>query len=154
MRAIVQRISKASLTVDNQLISQCGQGLICYLAIGKGDTEKELTWLARKVAGLRIFPDSEDKMNLSVKEIDGEIMVVSQFTLYGDVKRGYRPSFIRSEEPDRASEMYEKFCQELLKLGVKKVTQGVFAADMHIEQHNQGPVTIILEKENPEANPN
>lgn len=147
MRAVVQRISKASLTVEGQLISSCQKGLICYLAIGKGDTEKELLWLAKKVAGLRIFSDENDKMNLSVKDIDGEIMVVSQFTLYGHIKNGYRPSFINSEAPDKAEQMYERFCDELSKLGIKKVAKGVFAADMHIEQHNQGPVTIILEKE-------
>ena len=145
MKALVQRVDKASLSVDNKLVSNISKGLVCYLGIGRGDTEENLKWLARKVAGLRIFQDENDKMNLSVLDLGYEILVVSQFTLYGDIKRGYRPSFIDAELPEKANEMYEKFCSELIGLGVKKVSKGVFGADMHIEQSNCGPVTIMID---------
>lgn len=145
MKAVVQRVSKATLSVDEKLISAIGSGLVCYLGIGKGDSDKELQWLARKVAGLRIFPDADGKMNLSVCDVNYAIMVVSQFTLYGDVRNGFRPSFIGAELPDAARSMYEKFCTQLEMLGVKHLAKGVFAADMHIDQLNCGPVTIILD---------
>lgn len=145
MKALVQRVDKAVLTVDNNLISEISQGLVCYLGIGKGDTEENLKWLARKVAGLRIFADENGKMNLSVLDKSLEILVVSQFTLYGDIRRGFRPSFIEAELPEIANKMYEKFCEELTEIGVKKVAKGVFGADMHINQYNSGPVTIMID---------
>lgn len=145
MKALVQRVDKASLKVDGKLISEISKGLVCYLGIGKGDNESDLLWLAKKVAGLRIFPDDDGKMNLSAKDLNYDILVVSQFTLFGDVKRGFRPSFINAELPDIANQMYEKFCDELIKLGIKKVLKGVFGADMHISQENSGPVTIMID---------
>ena len=145
MKALIQRVENASLTVDNKLISEISKGLVCYLGIGKGDTEENLKWLAKKTAGLRIFPDENDKMNYSVLDLGYEILVVSQFTLYGDIRRGYRPSFTDAELPDIANKMYEEFCSELTALGVKKVAKGVFGADMHINQSNSGPVTIMLD---------
>ena len=148
MRAIVQRVKDAVLTVNHQKISEINSGLVVYLGIGKGDTIKEMQWMAKKIAGLRVFSDENGKMNLSAKDIGAEIMVVSQFTLYGDIRNGYRPSFIEAEEPAKANEMYEKFCDELAISGIKKVAKGVFGADMTIQQTNSGPVTIILEKQN------
>ena len=145
MKALIQRVEKASLTVDNKLISEISKGLVCYLGIGKGDTDENLKWLAKKTAGLRIFPDEMGKMNYSILDLGYEILVVSQFTLYGDIRRGYRPSFTDAELPEKANEMYEEFCSELTSLGVKKVAKGVFGADMHINQSNSGPVTIMLD---------
>ncbi|EKD82933.1 MAG: hypothetical protein ACD_39C00998G0003 [uncultured bacterium] len=145
MKAVVQRVRKASLSVEGQLISSIDTGLICYLGVGKGDNEKDLAWLVRKVAGLRIFPDADGKMNLSLLDCGFAALVVSQFTLYGNVKKGFRPSFIDAEDPERARMLYESFCAGLIKTGVTRVAQGVFAADMLIEQVNYGPVTIILD---------
>ena len=143
MKTVVQRVNNAKLSVENKLVSEISKGLVCYLGVGKGDTEEDMKWLAKKVAGLRIFSDENGKMNLSVKDLNYEILVVSQFTLYGDVKRGYRPSFIEAELPELANKLYEKFCDELQDLGVKKVAKGIFGADMTIS-----PVTIIIETEN------
>lgn len=145
MKAVIQRVSQAVLSVENQEISRIACGLVCYLGVGKGDTEAEMKWLARKVAGLRIFPDENGKMNLSAVNILADILVVSQFTLYGDIRNGFRPSFTAAESPELAEKMYEQFCQELSVHGVKNVAKGVFAADMKIDQVNQGPVTIILD---------
>ena len=145
MKALIQRVDQASLTVDNKLISEISKGVVCYLGIGKGDTDENLKWLAKKTAGLRIFPDEMGKMNYSILDKGYEILVVSQFTLYGDIRRGYRPSFTDAELPEKANEMYEQFCSELTSLGVKKVAKGVFGADMHINQSNSGPVTIMLD---------
>ncbi len=145
MRAIVQRVDSASLKVGNELVSSIERGMVCYLGVGRGDSEREMLWLARKIAGLRIFADEIGKMNLSLKDCDFEIMVVSQFTLYGDIRNGYRPGFSNAEAPEPAEKMYEQFCTELEKSGIKKVARGVFGADMLIEQQNNGPVTIILD---------
>ncbi|MDD2998817.1 MAG: D-tyrosyl-tRNA(Tyr) deacylase [Erysipelotrichia bacterium] len=145
MKAIVQRVRQASLSVDGQLVSEIQNGLVCYLGVGRGDSDKEMLWLARKVAGLRIFSDQDGKMNLSVKDCDYEILVVSQFTLFGDIRNGFRPSFIEAEAPAEAERMYERFCSELESAGIKKVAHGVFGADMQISQLNNGPVTIILD---------
>ena len=145
MKAVVQRVRNASLSVDGRQVSTIGEGLVCYLGVGRGDTDQDLSWLTRKVAGLRIFPDSEGKMNLSLLDCGYEILVVSQFTLFGNVRKGFRPSFIEAEEPELAREMYDKFCVEIARTGLKKVARGVFAADMLIEQVNCGPVTILLD---------
>lgn len=145
MKALVQRVSDAILTVDGQEVSRIGYGMVCYLGVGAGDTLKELEWLARKVAGLRIFNDENGKMNLSVNDVGGEILVVSQFTLFGNIKNGYRPGFSMAEKPEIAKEFYEKFCEKLAEYKVKKVAHGVFAANMHIVQTNIGPVTLMLD---------
>lgn len=146
MRALVQRIKRAKLSVGGKEISSCGKGLIVYFGVKKGDTEKELDFVVNKVANLRIFEDENGKMNLSVKDVCGEIMSVSQFTLYGDVKKGFRPSFTEAEEPQKASAIYDEFCDRLEKEGIK-VARGIFGADMQIEYVNDGPVTIYVEKE-------
>lgn len=127
------------------MVSAIEEGLVCYLGIAVGDTPKDLEWLAKKVAGLRIFPDSDGKMNLSAASLSLSIMVVPQFTLFGDIRNGYRPSFSGAEAPSVAADIYEQFMKELAKLSVSKVCGGVFGADMTIEQVNRGPVTIILD---------
>jgi len=145
MKAVIQRVTKASLSIEGNLKSEIGAGMVCYLGVGQGDNDEDLRWLVKKTAGLRIFADSEGKMNLSLLDCGFEALVVSQFTLYGNVKKGFRPSFIDAEEPESARLMYERFCRELAAAGVKKVATGVFAADMTIEQVNDGPVTILLD---------
>lgn len=145
MKAVVQRVKQAALSVDGLPVSEIGVGLVCYLGVGRGDTQQEMQWLARKIAGLRVFADQAGKMNLSVKDCGFEILVVSQFTLYGDIRNGFRPSFIEAEAPGVAEKMYESFCRQLVELGVKKVACGVFGGDMLVQQANDGPVTIILD---------
>jgi len=145
MRAVLQRVSMAVLSVDGKEISRIGRGLVCYLGVGKGDDEKDLDWLAKKTAKLRIFPDEQERMNLSAADEKLAILVVSQFTLYGDIRNGYRPGFSGAEEPSMAKAMYEKFMLKLREYAMLDIAGGVFGADMTIEQCNQGPVTIILD---------
>ena len=144
MRAVVQRVKKTALRVDGELISEIPFGLTVFLGVKTGDTEKEATYIAKKVAGLRIFEDENGKMNLSVKDVGGEVLLVSQFTLYGDATKGNRPSFTLAERPEIAEPLYEYAVKELASYGVT-VKKGVFGADMKIEQNNDGPVTILLE---------
>ncbi len=147
MKAVIQRVKYASVTVDGELISKIDKGYLVLLGVMDDDTKADAEILARKTATLRVFEDDEGKMNLDVKQIDGEILAVSQFTLCADVKKGNRPSFIRSGEPSRANELYEYYCDELLKNGVKNVCKGVFGADMKVELLNDGPVTILYDSE-------
>ena len=144
MRAVVQRVKKTRLSVDGKTVSEIPFGLTVFLGVKVGDTEKEAAYLAKKIAGLRIFEDENGKMNLSVKDVGGEVLLVSQFTLYGDASHGNRPSFTLAERPERAEPLYEFTVQELSSYGVT-VKKGVFGADMKIEQFNDGPVTILLE---------
>ena len=144
MKAVVQRVKKTTLSVDGKLISEIPFGLTVYLGIKTGDTEKEAAYLAKKIAALRIFEDENGKMNLSVKDVGGEVLLVSQFTLYGDASHGNRPSFTLAERPERAEPLYEYTEKQLSEQGVV-VKKGVFGADMKIEQYNDGPVTILLE---------
>lgn len=144
MRAIVQRVTKASVSVDNNIIGSIGEGLLIFLGIGKEDDDKDLEYLVDKVLGLRIFQDEDDKMNLSLLDIDGELLIISQFTLYGDVRRGKRPSFIASGNPEIAEKIYLEFIDKCMETGVK-TEKGVFGADMNISLINQGPVTIMLD---------
>ena len=145
MRAVVQRVKETSLKVDGVLISKIQKGLVVYLGVEVEDSEEAIPYLAKKIANMRIFEDSDGKMNLSVLDVKGEILCVSQFTLYGDATHGNRPSFSRAERPERAKVLYDKFCNNLSTHGVE-VKKGVFGADMQIDQHNDGPVTIIIEK--------
>lgn len=144
MKAVVQRVKYTSLKVDGKLISEIPFGLTVFLGIKAGDEEKDAAYLAKKIAALRIFEDGNGKMNLSVKDVGGEVLLVSQFTLYGDASHGNRPSFTLAERPERAEPLYEYAVKELSALGVT-VKKGVFGADMQIEQNNDGPVTILLE---------
>ncbi len=145
MKAVVQRVSESVLSVGGKPVSSIGEGLVCYLGVGAGDLPADLEWLAKKVARLRIFPDDQGKMNRSVADLGFEILVVPQFTLFGDIRNGYRPSFSGAEEPGRANLLYGQFMEKLMEFGVVRVEGGVFGADMTIEQTNRGPVTIILD---------
>ena len=144
MKAVIQRVTRASVTVDGSVIGEIGKGFLVLLGVVDGDGEEEMKLLAKKTAGIRIFTDENDKMNLSLDQVEGEVLVVSQFTLCADVSHGRRPSFINSAPPAVANELYESFCEELRSLGVKKVAQGIFAANMAVELINDGPVTIIM----------
>jgi len=145
MRAIIQRVSYAKVTVDNKIVGEIEKGLLVFLGVGDADMPLDLDYITDKVTNMRIFEDLSGKMNLSVKDINGEMLAVSQFTLYGDVRRGRRPSFSSAAQPDIAKEHYEMFIQKCRSAGVKKVEQGVFGADMKVEIINDGPVTIMLD---------
>ena len=144
MRAVLTRVTSASVTIDGQVVGSIGKGFLILLGVGPNDTEKECRYLAEKALGLRIFEDENGKMNLSVKDVGGEVLLVSQFTLYGDASHGNRPSFTLAERPERAEPLYEYAVKELSSYGIP-VKKGVFGADMQIMQHNDGPVTILLE---------
>lgn len=144
MRIVIQRVSHASVTVDNEVVGRIGEGILILLGVADGDTEEDIKYLADKALGLRIFRDENDKMNLSVSDIGGEVLVVSQFTLYGDCKKGKRPSFDKAGKPDFAEEMYEKFLT-YVKETFGKVQHGIFGADMKVELLNNGPVTLIID---------
>ena len=145
MKAVVQRVTSSSVKVDGKIIGKISKGFNVLLGVVDGDTKAQAELLAGKIARLRIFEDTEGKMNLNINEVNGEILAVSQFTLCADLKRGNRPSFTPSAPPDEANELYEYFCDCLLQNGVRKVEKGVFGADMKVEIHNDGPVTIIID---------
>lgn len=144
MRALVQRVTEASVVVDGKPESSIGRGLLVFLGVLRGDTKKDIEYLVRKVSGLRVFEDPEGKMNLSLKDAGGEALVVSQFTLAADMKKGNRPSFADAEEPSRAEALYLEFIGGMRAAGVA-VSGGVFAARMEVFLVNDGPVTIMLE---------
>jgi D-tyrosyl-tRNA(Tyr) deacylase len=146
MRALLQRVSHASVTVDGKVVGQIGQGLLVLLGVGRGDSESQVKTLADKIAYLRIFGDDEGKMNHSLLDIDGEVLVVSQFTLYADTHRGRRPSFTNAASPVVAETLYEHFKEALASYGLT-VASGIFSAYMTIEIRNEGPVTIWLDSE-------
>lgn len=144
MRAIVQRVDHASVTVDGQVTGRAKRGLLVLFGVAAGDTEKDLQYLVDKVCGLRIFEDEQGKMNLSVKDIGGELLVVSQFTLYGDCRKGKRPSFDKAAAPEIADAYYQQFVEKCRQQGLH-VETGVFKAHMLVELVNNGPVTILLD---------
>ena len=144
MKVVVQRVKHTSLSVNGQLISEIPFGLAVYLGVKVGDTDDMPAQMAKKIAAMRIFEDENGKMNLSVRDVGGEILLISQFTLYGYCSHGNRPGFTMAERPERADMLYERTAEELRMLGVT-VKTGVFGADMKIEQYNDGPVTIIYE---------
>ena len=146
MRALIQRVKRASVTINSEVTGKINEGLLIFLGVGEDDTEKQVQYLVEKCTGLRIFTDEQDKMNLSVKDIKGEILVVSQFTLYGDCKKGKRPSFVRAARPETAIPLYESFIAHCKNTGLN-VQTGEFGADMQIELINDGPVTIWLDTE-------
>ena len=144
MKFVAQRVASAALCVSDELVSEIGRGLVVYLGVRTGDSEKQAEKAMEKIAALRVFEDGAGKMNLSVRDVKWDVLLVSQFTLYGDARKGNRPSFTEAERPERADALYEHAVAHLRSLGVP-VQTGVFGADMQIEQHNDGPVTIIYE---------
>lgn len=144
MKAVIQRVARAKVTVDGKITGQIEKGFLVLLGVMEGDTREQMKLLAKKVAGIRIFTDENDKMNLSLEQVDGGVLVVSQFTLCADVSHGRRPSFIQSAKPEIANELYENFCTELESLGIKNIQKGIFGADMQVELVNDGPVTILM----------
>ncbi len=143
MRAVIQRVKKSSVTVEDKLVGNIGAGLLILLGVTGSDTEKDAAYLADKISNLRIFSDSNDKMNLSLQDVQGEALVVSQFTLYGDCRKGRRPSYGDAARPEQANDLYEFFCNHLGK--IVPVETGRFQAMMEVELINDGPVTLIVE---------
>ncbi len=150
MRAVIQRVSKASVTIDNKIYSQITNGLLVLVGIEDADTAEDIEWLSGKIVNLRIFNDDKGVMNVSIKDINGDILVVSQFTLHASTKKGNRPSYIKASKPEIAIPMYEKFVQQLGNDLGKTVSTGVFGADMKVELLNDGPVTIVIDTKNRE----
>ena len=144
MRAVLQRVTNAEVKVDGEIIGSVGKGILIFLGVSDDDTEKDLQYIADKMINLRIFEDENGKMNLSVRDIQGELLIVSQFTLYGDCRKGRRPSFDKAGKPDFANEMYEKFIKYCSDSGLK-TEHGKFGADMKVSLLNDGPVTIMLD---------
>lgn len=145
MRVVLQRVSRARVTVEGRVTGEIGRGLLLLAGFTADDTEETLAWMADKVGGLRIFPDDEGKMNRSVDDVGGDVLVVSQFTLYGDTRKGKRPSFVDAARPEVAIPLYERFV-ELLRATGRRVETGEFGAMMEVELVNDGPVTLILER--------
>jgi D-aminoacyl-tRNA deacylase len=146
MRVLVQRVSKASVTVDGSVTGEIALGLLLLVGIKDGDTESELEWMARKVTQLRVFSDTHNKMNLSVQDVNGGILAVSQFTLYADAEKDNRPSYIQAARPEVAQPLYGRFCDMLAALIGKPVQRGIFGAHMDVALTNDGPVTVMLER--------
>ena len=144
MRAVVQRATRANVTVEGEVVGEIGQGLVVLLGVASDDTQRDAGYLAEKIASLRIFDDQEGKMNLSVRDVGGALLIVSQFTLYGDVRRGLRPSWIDAASPEIAEPLYELFLAEASKY-VSRVATGSFRRTMQVELVNDGPVTILLD---------
>ncbi len=144
MRAVVQRVKKSSVTVDEQITGKIGEGLMVLIGVEDGDGEKDADYIADKICGLRIFEDEQGKMNLSVEDIGGEVLAVSQFTLLADARKGRRPSFVKAAAPDEANALYRKVIEKISAKGIH-VEEGIFQAEMMVEIHNDGPVTILLD---------
>lgn len=147
MRAVIQRVTECSVEVEGKIAGKIGQGFLILLGVEKGDTENDAEKLSAKISGLRIFTDENDKMNLSLADINGAVLVVSNFTLYASCRKGRRPNFEKAELPKRAEELYEYFCGCMRRNGIEKVEKGIFGADMKVSLLNDGPVTIIINSE-------
>lgn len=150
MRAVIQRVSRASVTIDNEKVASIGSGLLILLGIVNDDTQEDIQWLSRKIVNLRVFQDDNGVMNRSLLEVDGDAIVVSQFTLHASTKKGNRPSYIKAAKPDIAIPLYEHFVKQLEGDLNKAVQTGQFGADMKVELLNDGPVTIIIDSKNSE----
>jgi len=146
MKLVIQRVKQAKVEVEEKLISEIGKGFLVLIGVTHTDTKETADYLAKKLCNLRVFEDENEKMNLGLKDIQGQLLLVSQFTLYGDCARGNRPSFIEAAKPDFANELYEYFCQQCKQEYGLKVQKGIFGANMQISLVNDGPVTILLEK--------
>jgi D-aminoacyl-tRNA deacylase len=145
MRAVIQRVERASVRVQDAIISQIDRGLLLFLGVESADSRDDILWLAGKTARLRIFSDENGAMNLSVRDVSGELLVVSQFTLFASTRKGNRPSFLSAAAPDQANRLYEEFCRELESAAARPVLRGIFGADMQISLVNDGPVTIYID---------
>ena len=145
MKILLQRVSHARVTVDDKIIGEIGRGFVLLLGVTHMDTQQEADWLANKVAGIRLFEDDQGKMNASLADVDGEFLVVSQFTLYADTRKGRRPSFTEAARPEQAEPLVDYFCEKLREKGFHVAT-GIFGADMQVDIHNDGPVTLMLER--------
>lgn len=145
MRVILQRVTHGSVTVDGTITGQIKQGFVALVGVTHDDTPAEAELLAKKTAVLRVFSDADDKMNLSVQDVDGGVLVISQFTLYADTRKGRRPSYTQASRPEHAEPLVHHYADCLQKEGIQQVEQGIFGAMMHVEIHNDGPVTIILD---------
>ena len=150
MRVVIQRVSKASVTIDNKIYSQIENGLLVLVGIEDADTTEDSEWLSGKIVNLRVFNDDNGVMNVSVKDINGDILAVSQFTLHASTKKGNRPSYIKASKPEFAISMYEKFVKQLSNDLGKTICTGVFGVDMKVELLNDGPVTIVIDTKNKE----
>jgi D-tyrosyl-tRNA(Tyr) deacylase len=150
MRAVIQRVARASVTVDQQIVGRIGRGLLVLLGIEPADTGEDIGWLTGKIARLRIFADEQGAMNRSVREAGGDLLVVSQLTLFASVRKGNRPSFMNAAPLEQANRFYEEFCEQLELEIAKKVQRGIFGADMQVELLNEGPVTIWIDTKNRE----
>ena len=150
MRIVIQRVLHANVKVDNEIVGKINNGLLVFLGVAEGDAEEDVNWLAKKLINLRVFNDEDGKMNLSVNDIAGELLIVSQFTLHASTKKGNRPSFIKSADPKTGEKLYNYFIEHLIKGYQLKVAAGVFGAMMEIELLNDGPVTIIMDSKNKE----
>ncbi len=150
MRTIIQRVSKASVSINNMKKSEIGKGLLIFIGIEDDDHEEDIQWLSRKISGLRIFSDEEGLMNLSLKEVQGELLVISQFTLHASTRKGNRPSYIRAAKPDKAIPLYHQFIEQLHHDTRQEIQTGEFGAMMDISLVNDGPVTIIIDTKNKE----
>ena len=150
MKAVIQRVSSASVTIENNVVASIQNGLLVLLGIEDADTHEDIVWLTSKIANLRIFGDDNDVMNLSLKETNGNVIVVSQFTLHASTKKGNRPSYLKAAKPDVAIPLYEKFIEQMETEIGKKVATGKFGADMKVALLNDGPVTIIIDTKNKE----
>ena len=145
MKLVIQRVKNAQVEVENKIVGKINQGFLVLLGVTHEDTKENADYLVKKLCNLRVFEDENQKMNLGLKQVNGELLIVSQFTLYADCTQGNRPSFIKAAKPDKANELYEYFCNECQKNRIK-VEKGIFGADMKVKLINDGPVTIILEK--------
>ena len=150
MRILIQRVKNASVTVEDECISLINKGLLVFVGICDEDNTEDIEWLTKKITNIRLFDDADGVMNLSVMDIDGEILAVSQFTLMAMTKKGNRPSYIKAAKPDISIPLYEQFCKELEKAANKPIKRGIFGADMKIELINDGPVTIFIDSKNRE----
>lgn len=150
MRAVIQRVTQASVTIEGKVHASIEDGLLVLLGIEDADTEEDIEWLSGKIVNLRIFNDNEGVMNISIKEIDGNILLISQFTLHASTKKGNRPSYIKASKPDIAIPLYEKMIQQLCRDMGKMIRTGIFGADMKVELVNDGPVTIVIDTKNKE----
>ena len=150
MRAVIQRVSKSSVKVNGKILGQTTLGLLVLLGIEDLDNDEDVGWLARKITGLRIFSDSDEKMNLNIKQVEGGLLVISQFTLHASTKKGTRPSFVKAARPEKAIPLYERLIKECENILGKEVASGKFGAMMEVELTNDGPVTIVIDSKNKE----